>query len=275
VAQLVAVANQKGGVAKTTTVHSLGYALAESGRRVLLVDLDPQACLTYSTGIDVDSLDLTLHDIFQRRAKATDVRRVVDGVAGLEILPAAIDLGASEIDLLYRTGREYVLSYVLADVRDDYDIILIDCPPSLGVLTINGLTAAEEVLIPFQCEALSTRGVGQLLETIDDVRTFTNTNLCVRGVIATMYDGHTRHDRAMLATIKDRYGLAVLEPPVPKTIRFAEAPQVGRCILQHAPLSAGADAYRSIARRLDVNPGGLFSGSDPVAGVPDRKIALV
>jgi len=106
VARLVAVANQKGGVAKTTTVHSLGYALAESGRRVLLVDLDPQACLTYSTGVDVDSLDLTLHDVFQRRAKATDVRRVVDGVAGLEILPAAIDLGASEIDLLYRTGRE-------------------------------------------------------------------------------------------------------------------------------------------------------------------------
>ena len=259
VARLVAVANQKGGVAKTTTVHSLGYALAESGRRVLMVDLDPQACLTYSTGIDLDSLDLTLHDVFQRRAKATDIRVAVDGVAGLEILPAAIDLGASEIDLLFRTGREYVLSRILADVRDDYDIILIDCPPSLGVLTINGLTAAEEVLVPFQCEALSTRGVGELLETIDDVRRFTNANLCVRGVIATMYDGHTRHKRAMLATIRDRYGLAVLEPPVPKTIRFAEAPQVGRCILQHAPLSAGADAYRSIARRLDVNPEGLSS----------------
>jgi len=248
----VAVANQKGGVAKTTTVHSLGYALAELGRRVLLVDLDPQACLTYSAGIDADSLGLSLHDVFQRRCKATDIRRTV-GIGGLEILPAAIDLGASEVDLLFRNNREYFLSYLLEDLRHDYDIILIDCPPSLGVMTINALTAAKEVLIPFQCEALSTRGVAQLLETIDDVRTFCNAELRVLGVIATMYNGHTRHSRAMLATIRERHGLTVLDPPVRKSIRFAEAPQVGRCILEHAPSSPGADAYRLIARKLNAS----------------------
>jgi chromosome partitioning protein len=251
VGRLIAVANQKGGVAKTTTVHSLGFALAELGRRVLLVDLDPQACLTYSAGIDADSLQLSLHDVFQRKTKVTDIRRRVGGIEGLEILPAAIDLGASEIELLYRNRREFFLSYFLSTLQDDYDFILIDCPPSLGVLTINGLTAAAEVVIPFQCEALSTRGVGQLLETIEDVRMFTNTKLRIRGVIATMYDGHTRHARDMLTRIREHYGLAIFDPPVRKSIRFAEAPQIGRCILQHDPSSPGAEAYRSIARDLD------------------------
>jgi len=245
-------------VAKTTTVHSVGFALAELGRRVLLVDLDPQACLTYSTGIDANSLGLSLHDVFQRRTNAASIRRKVAGVKGLDILPAAIDLGASEIELLYRNRREFFLGYFLSTVQDDYDFVLIDCPPSLGVLTINGLTAADEVIIPFQCEALSTRGVGQLLETIDDVRVFTNTKLEIRGVVATMFDGHARHTRAMLATIRDRYGLPVFDPPVRKSIRFAEAPPLGRCILQHAPSSPGAEAYRAIARDLDTTP--IFVG---------------
>jgi len=251
VGRVVAVANQKGGVAKTTTVHSLGYALAELGRRVLLVDLDPQACLTYSAGIDADSLGQSLHDVFQRRCQASDISRPVGGIRSLDILPAAIDLGASEIDLLFRNNREYFLSYLLEDLRDDYDIILIDCPPSLGVLTINALTAAQEVLIPFQCEALSTRGVDQLLETIEDVRIFVNANLRVLGVIATMFSKNARHSREMLGMIRDRHGLVVLDPPVAKSIRFAEAPQVGRCILEHASSSPGAEAYRLIARQLD------------------------
>ena len=133
-------------------------------------------------------------------------------------------------------------------------MILIDCPPSLGVLTINGLTAAGEVLIPLQCEALSHRGVGQLLETIDDVRMFANAELEVRGVIATMYDERTRHGRAMLEDVKARYQLSVLDPPVRKSIRFAEAPQTGRCIIQYAPASPGAEAYRALARELDADP---------------------
>jgi chromosome partitioning protein len=250
VTRILAVANQKGGVAKTTTVHALGFALAEMGRHVLLVDLDPQACLTYSTGIDPDHLEQSLHDVFVRKLKAADARRAVAGIDGLDILPSTIDLAGSEVHMITRTGREHLLALALSTVKDEYDAIIIDCPPSLGVLTINGLTASDEVLIPLQCEALSHRGVGQLLETIDDVRMFANADLAIRGVVATMYDERTRHGRAVLDDVRARYGLPVLEPPVRKSIRFAEAPARGRCILQHAPMSPGAHAYRAIAREL-------------------------
>jgi chromosome partitioning protein len=249
-AQVVAVANQKGGVAKTTTVHSLGVALAEGGRRTLLVDLDPQACLTYSTGLDPDSLDTSLHDVLVRRAKVADVVRQVPGVEGLSLAPATIDLAGAEVHLLAKTGREHVLARALRPELSDYDLVLIDCPPSLGVLTINGLTAAERVLVPLQCEALSHRGVGQLLETIEDVRLFANPEVEVLGVVATMYDGRTRHARHVLAEVETRYGLAVLDPPVPKSVRFAEAPEHGQSILQYAPSSPGAAAYRRLASRL-------------------------
>ena len=240
-------------MAKTTSVHSLGYALAERGRRVLLVDLDPQAALTFSTGLDPDTLDRSVHDVFVRRVKVADAIRSVDGVDGLEVLPSTIDLAGSEVHLLTRTGREHVLERALEPVTEEYDVILVDCPPSLGVLTINGLTAAGEVLIPLQCEALSHRGVGQLLETVEDVRTFANGSLRVRGVIATMFDGRTRHAREVLESVRQQYGLPVIEPPVHKSIRFAEAPAKGRCILQHAPSSRGAEAYRAIAGVLDAD----------------------
>src|ERR1035441_6912795 len=248
--EVLAVANQKGGVAKTTTVHSLGVASAELGRRTLVVDLDPQACLTFSLGFDSDALDESLHDVFVRRAKVGDARRPVPGVAGLDLLPATIDLAGSEVHLLTRTGREHVLERALEPVLADYDLILIDCPPSLGVLTINGLTAADVVLVPLQCEALSQRGVGQLLETIEDVRQFANEKLCVLGVIATMYDGRTTHARRILGEVGERYGLRVFDPPVPKSVRFAEGPELGRSVLQHAPSSAGAEAYRSLAAQV-------------------------
>ena len=249
-ARVIAVANQKGGVAKTTTVHALGFALAELGRRVVLVDLDPQACLTFSVGIDPDALDRSLHDVFVRKMKAADVRRHVEGVEGLDILPATIDLAGSEVHLLTRTGREHVLARALNALYDDYDVMLIDCPPSLGVLTINGLTAAFEVLIPLQCEALSHRGVGQLLETIEDVRQFANEKLRVLGVIPTMFDIRTTHARQVLSEVEERYGLPLFEPPVPKSVRFAEAPGLGQSVLQHAPTSAGAVAYRTLSTRV-------------------------
>ncbi len=248
--EVLAVANQKGGVAKTTTVHSIGVASAEFGRRTLVVDLDPQACLTFSLGFDPDALDRSLHDVFVRREAVADVSRPVPGVPGLDLLPATIDLAGSEVHLLTRTGREHVLARALEPVRHDYDLILIDCPPSLGVLTINGLTAADSVLIPLQCEALSHRGVGQLLETIEDVRAFANGNLTVRGIIATMYDDRTRHARHILEEVESRYGIPVLQPPVRKSIRFAEAPARGKSIIQHAPSSPGAIAYRMLAAIL-------------------------
>jgi len=249
VPRVVAVANQKGGVAKTTTVHNLGAALHELGTRVLLVDLDPQACLTYSVGLDPEALQLSLHDVLVGRNKAEDAL-VPATRGGLAVLPSTIDLAGSEVHLLTRTGREYALRRALEPVVADVDVVLVDCPPSLGILTINGLTAADEVLIPLQCETLSHRGVGQLLDTVDDVRTFTRPDLAVRGVIATMFDARTRHGRDVLADVEARYGLPVLEPPVPKSVRFAEAPAHGASILEHAPSSPGADAYRSLARSL-------------------------
>ncbi len=257
---VLAVANQKGGVAKTTTVHSLGVASAEAGRRVLVVDLDPQACLTFSLGFDPDALRHSLHDVFVRHAPLADVVLPVPGVPGLDLAPATIDLAGSEVHLLTRTGREHVLARALEQEADRYDLVLVDCPPSLGVLTINGLTAADGVLIPLQCEALSHRGVGQLLETIEDVRAFANADLQVRGIIATMYDDRTRHARHILEEVEARYGIPVLQPPVRKSIRFAEAPARGKSILQHAPNSPGAVAYRTLAATLRV-PGVVAGAS--------------
>jgi len=248
--KVVAVANQKGGVAKTTTVQCLGVALAESGHRVLLIDLDPQACLTYSFGFDPDLLTSSLHDVLVRREKLADVRVEISEVPGLSLIPATIDLAGAEVHLLSRTGREHVLARALQPVLGEHDVVLIDCPPSLGVLTINGLTAAEAVVIPLQCEALSHRGVGQLLETIEDVRQFANGSLQVLGVIATMYDGRTTHSRKVLCEVKDRYALPVFEPPVPKSVRFAEAPETGRSVLQYASGSPGSAAYRQLAARV-------------------------
>ena len=253
VARVLAVANQKGGVGKTTTVHSLGFAWAERGHRVLLIDLDPQACLTYSAGLDPTSLHGSLHDVFARTMKAADARYAVDGIDGLDILPATIDLASTEVYLLTRTDREHVLRRALESLHDEYDMMIIDCPPSLGVLAINGLCAADEVVIPLQCETLCSRGVGQLLEMVDDVRMFANADLRVRGIINTLYDERTIHGRFVLDDVKERYGLEVLEPPVRRSVRFPEAPEFGRCILQHAPLSAGAEAYRALARELEID----------------------
>jgi len=256
VTEVLAVANQKGGVAKTTTVHSLGAALAEMGKRVLLIDLDPQACLTFSTGTDPDKLEVSLHDVLVGRTPAADVLVVLDD---LDLLPASIDLAGAEVHLLTRPGREYALARAIEPIRSHYDAILIDCPPSLGILTINGLTAARQVLIPLQCETLSHRGVGQLLETIGDVRSFTNADLEVLGVVATMYDPRTRLAQSTLADVRVAYGLEVLDPPVPKSVRVAEAPGRGASVLRHAPRSPSADAYRTLAAGLaaawEVGPG--------------------
>jgi chromosome partitioning protein len=248
---ILAIANQKGGVAKTTSVASLGAALAELGSRVLLVDLDPQACLTFSLGIDPEDLELSVHHVLTKGMDPTEV--IVTTEDAVDLLPATIELARAEADLLTRTGREHVLRTVMEDLRaagTHYDWVLLDCPPSLGVLTVAALTAAEGVVIPLQCETLSHRGVGQLLDTVHDVRRFTNRGLTVWGVLPTLYDGRTNHARTVLDTISETYALDVIEPPIPKSIRFAEAPAAGRSILRTTRRHRGADAYREVAKHL-------------------------
>ena len=258
-AMVMAVANQKGGVAKTTSTHALGVALAELGRSVLLVDLDPQASLTWACGIDPDALEISIHDVMLGRIKAADAVLALS-VAGspdsgrpagrLDLLPSTIDLAGAELHLLTRTGREYVLRKALTKVLDRYDHVLIDCPPSLGILTINGLTAADEVLIPLQCESLSQRGVGQLLETIADVRDYTNEDLKIRGAIATLFDGRTNLAHTVIEQVEADYDIPVLQPYIPKSVKVAEAPARGLSVLDHAPRSRPSLAYRERALGL-------------------------
>ena len=244
----LALANQKGGVAKTTSVASLGAALAELGQRVLLVDLDPQACLTFSLGIDPEDLELSVHHVLTKGLATAEAVLATDD--GVDLLPATIELARAEADLLTRTGREHVVKMAVEEVADDYDWVLLDCPPSLGVLTVAALTAADGVLIPLQCETLSHRGVGQLLDTVHDVRRFTNSRLEVWGVLPTMYDGRTNHAKAVLANISETYGLDIVDPPIPKSIRFAEAPAAGRSVLSTTRRHKGAQAYRDVAANL-------------------------
>jgi chromosome partitioning protein len=244
----IAVANQKGGVAKTTTVVSLGAALAELKQRVLLVDLDPQSSLTFSLGIDPEDLDVTVAEVLLGTSLAEDAIVITDD--GMHLLPANITLTQAEESLVGRTGREQRLRVALDKVADDYDWILLDCPPALGVLTVGALSAAQKVLIPLQAETLSHRGVGQLLDTIHDVRQFINSSLEIMGVLPTMYDGRTRHAQNVLQAIRDTYDLPIVTPPIPKTIRFAEAPAIGRSLLATAKNHKGAEAYRQVAGNM-------------------------
>ena len=244
---VLAVANQKGGVAKTTTVASLGAALSALGQRVLLVDLDPQGCLTCSRGHNPDRLDKSVHDVLVGDTKVREV--LIEAGEGLTLMPATIDLAGAEAMLLMKPGREYTLKRALATVADDFDVVIVDCPPSLGVLTLNGLTAADSVLVPLQCETLAHRGVGQLLRTVDEIKQITNPDLDLLGALPTLYDARTTHSRDVLADVSDRYDLPVLAPPIPRTVRFAEASASGSTVLAGRK-NKGADAYRELAENL-------------------------
>jgi chromosome partitioning protein len=247
-ATVIAVANQKGGVAKTTTVASLGAAWSQLGQRVLIVDLDPQACLTFSVGYDPESISCSVHQVLAAQVPAEDALLKTD--EGPDLLPATIELAAAEQVLVNRTGRERLLKDALAPLLSSYDFVVVDCPPTLGILTILGLTAAHGVLIPLQCETLSHRGVGQLLDTIYDVKRFTNRGLAVIGVLPTLFDSRTTHGRTVVERIGDDYGVTVLSPPIPRSVRFAEAPAVGQTVLRTARTSKGAAAYRDLAAHL-------------------------
>lgn len=246
-ARILAVANQKGGVAKTTTVVNLAAALVETGARVLVVDLDAQACATFSLGHDPEDLERSGADAFMAREPSLPVRSLIMTTDDrIDLLPAAIDLAGADRALASVIGREYVVRDVLAPLRESYDWILLDCSPSLGIITINALTAADGVLVPLQCETLSHRGVGQLLETIADVQRLTNPHLQIVGVLPTLFDGRTNHARAVLNDLGTRYGVRVFSP-ISRSIRFAEAPAAGRSILATSRASKGAKDYRTLA----------------------------
>jgi chromosome partitioning protein len=247
VTRVLAVANQKGGVAKTTTVASLGAAFVQAGKRVLLVDLDPQGCLTFSLGSDPDKLPVSVHEVLLGDVEPGAALVVTP--EGMTLLPANIDLAGAEAMLLMRAGREYALKRALAKIIDDFDVVIIDCPPSLGVLTLNGLTAADDVMVPLQCETLAHRGVGQFLRTVTDVQQITNPGLELLGALPTLYDARTTHSRDVLFDVADRYDLPVLSPPIPRTVRFAEASASGSSALAGRK-NKGASAYRELARSL-------------------------
>jgi len=246
-ATVYAVANQKGGVAKTTTVVSLAAALTELDLAVLVVDLDPQSALTFSLGYDAEQLTPTMHDVLGRGAP---IERVIRQHAETDVAVSNSDLAGAEVTLASRAGREFRLRSALEPLRETYDIVLVDCPPSLGVLTLNGLTAADRLVVPVQCETLAHRGVAQLLETVADVKQLTNRDLQVAGFVATMYDSRTRHGAAVVADVAERYDLPLLGVPVRASVRFAEAPHAGRSILSYAGRVPGAAAYRVIAAEL-------------------------
>jgi chromosome partitioning protein len=249
-ARILAVCNQKGGVGKTTSTINLGAALAEYGRRVLLVDFDPQGALSVGLGINPLALERTVHDLLMEPGvRAEDVLLRTD-VPGLDLLPANIDLSAAEVQLVNEVAREQTLARTLATVSDDYDVILIDCQPSLGLLTVNALTAAHGVIIPSECEFFALRGVALLVQTIEKIRERLNPDLELVGVLATMYDSRTLHGREVLARVVETFGDKVFHTVINRTIRFPETTVAGEPITTYASSSGGAQAYRELAKEL-------------------------
>lgn len=245
-ATIIAVTNQKGGVGKTTTVVNLGAALAEKGQRVLLVDLDPQGSLSSAFGVDVDETTPTMYALFVD--PALDPHDAIVFVRErLGLIPADIHLAAVELELVNKPGREYVLKEILAPLKREFDYILIDCGPNLGLLTVNALSAADEVIVPLVCEYLALRGLGTLFENIAHVRRTLNRRLYVRGILPVMYDVRSSHPRQILEETRTLFGDFVFPIVVRRSIRFAEAAVIGAPILEYAPHHPGAQAYRDLA----------------------------
>ena len=249
-ARIISMCNQKGGVGKTTSTINLGAALAEIGRRVLLVDLDPQGALSVGLGVNPLQLDRTVYNLLMDRDITVEDITLKTHVPGLDLLPSNIDLSAAEVQLVGEVAREQTLARALATVAGDYDVILIDCQPSLGLLTVNALTASHGVIIPLECEFFALRGVALLIETIDKIKERLNPQLELEGILATMYDARTLHGREVLARVVEAFGDRVFHTVINRTVRFPETTVAGEPITTYASNSTGARAYRELAKEV-------------------------
>ncbi|MGH3951704.1 MAG: ParA family protein [Pseudonocardiaceae bacterium] len=249
-ARVLAMCNQKGGVGKTTSTINLGAALAEYGRKVLLVDFDPQGALSVGLGVQPHELDQTVYNtIMERSVGSRDVLHKT-AIDGMDLLPSNIDLSAAEVQLVAEVGREHTLLRVLRPLMTEYDFVLVDCQPSLGLLTVNALTAADGVIIPLECEFFSLRGVALLMDTIEKVRERLNPELGITGILATMFDPRTLHSKEVMARVVEAFGDTVFDTVINRTVRFPETTVAGEPITKWAPKSAGAEAYRQLAREV-------------------------
>jgi chromosome partitioning protein len=247
--RIVAIANQKGGVGKTTTAVNLGAAIAESGLRVLVVDLDPQGNASTGLGINPRDVAASIYDVLMHDTPAMDAVEPTS-LKNLFVIPATIDLAGAEIELVPAFSRELKLRRALEPLRQEYDLVLIDCPPSLGLLTVNGLAAADDVIVPIQCEYYALEGLGQLLRNVALVRSSLNADLDVRGIILTMYDGRTSLARQVESEVREHFGNKVYRTVVPRTVRLSEAPSFGQPIIVFDSTSRGATAYRELAKEV-------------------------
>ncbi|WP_278848286.1 ParA family protein [Leuconostoc lactis] len=246
-AQIIALANQKGGVGKTTTSVNLGAALAQAGQRVLLVDIDAQGNATSGSGIDKSELERDSYDVI---VDGAPLHEVIVPTDNYDLVPATIQLSGAEIELADKKEREYRLKVALATVADDYDFILIDNPPALGLLTVNAFTAADAILIPVQTEFYALEGLGQLLNTIELVRQQFNPDLDIAGILLTMYDGRTNLAKQVAEEVRNYFGDKVYETVIPRTVRLSEAPSYGQAIIDFDPRSVGAQVYTELAQEV-------------------------
>ena len=249
-AKVVAMCNQKGGVGKTTSTINLGAALAEYGRRVLLVDLDPQGALSAGLGVPHYEFEHTVHNLLVEPRVSLDNVLMHTRVKNLDLVPSNIDLSAAEIQLVNEVGREQTLARALHPVLDRYDYVLIDCQPSLGLLTVNGLACSDGVVIPTECEFFSLRGLALLTDTVEKVRDRLNPKLDISGILITRYDPRTVNSREVMARVVERFGDLVFDTVISRTVRFPETSVAGEPITSWAPRSGGAVAYRSLAREV-------------------------
>jgi chromosome partitioning protein len=249
-AKVIAMCNQKGGVGKTTSTINLGASLAEYGRRVLLVDLDPQGALSAGLGVPHYELDHTVHNMLVEPRVSIDDVLIKTRVKGMDLVPSNIDLSAAEIQLVNEVGREQALARALYPVLDRYDYVLIDCQPSLGLLTVNGLACADGVIIPTECEYFSLRGLALLTDTVEKVHDRLNPKLSISGILITRFDTRTVNAREVMARVLERFGELVFDTVIARTVRFPETSVAGEPITTWAPKSGGALAYRALAREV-------------------------